>query len=61
MSGVMLLNYLAETRESTACRNAAQRIKASYDTVLAAGKVRTRDLGGTASTPEFAAAIIAGL
>lgn len=61
MSGVMLLNHLAETRENAACRTAAQRIKAAYDKVLAAGKIRTRDLGGTASTQEFTAAIVAAL
>jgi isocitrate dehydrogenase (NAD+) len=51
MSGVMMLNHINEAE-------AAERIKTSYDAVLAEGKVRTRDLGGTAGTDEFANALI---
>ncbi len=54
MSGVMMLNYLGETA-------IAERIKGAYDGVLEEGRVRTRDLGGTAGTDEFASAIIAKL
>ena len=61
MSGVMLLNYLAEARQNPACRQAADRIKAAYDKVLSDGKIRTRDLGGTAGTKEFTAGLIAAL
>ena len=53
-SGVMMLRYLGEP-------NAAARIEQAIDRVLGAGKVRTRDLGGTASTEEFASALIAAL
>lgn len=39
----------------------ADRIHRAVETVLTAGKVRTRDLGGTAATAEMADAIIAAL
>ena len=52
MSGVMMLNHLGETQ-------AANKIKQAYDATLAEGKSLTRDLGGTATTNDFADAIIA--
>ncbi len=52
MSGVMMLNHIHEEA-------IAQKVKAAYDAVLSEGKVRTRDLGGTATTVEFADALIA--
>jgi isocitrate dehydrogenase (NAD+) len=54
MSGVMLLNHIHEEQ-------VAARIKHAYDAVLNEGKVRTRDLGGSASTDQFADAIISHL
>ena len=51
LSGLMMLDHLGE-------RDTGARIRAALDTVLMAGKVRTRDLGGTASTTEFTEAII---
>ena len=54
MSAVMMLNHIGETA-------AADRIKRSYNTVLKDGKVRTRDLGGTATTEQLADALIAAL
>ncbi|MGN6369488.1 MAG: isocitrate/isopropylmalate dehydrogenase family protein [Phycisphaerae bacterium] len=59
MSGVMMLNHLHDTTSDPACHAAADRIKAAYNTILAEGKVRTRDLGGTAGTKEFTDAMIA--
>jgi isocitrate dehydrogenase (NAD+) len=53
MSGVMMLNHLHEDA-------LGERIKTAYNAVLA-GAVRTRDLGGTAGTDEFADAVIAHL
>jgi isocitrate dehydrogenase (NAD+) len=50
LSGLMLLEHIGE-------REAAGRIRAALDRVLAAGVVRTHDLGGTASTTEFTDAI----
>ncbi len=57
MSGVMLLNYLADTRGEEQNRQAAQRIKVAYDQALTDGK-KTRDLAGTLNTDEFADAVI---
>lgn len=50
-SSVLMLRYLNE-------REAADRIESSMFKVFAEGKVRTRDIGGTAKTSEFADAII---
>ncbi len=54
MSGVMMLNHLHEEA-------IAERIKGAYNAVLAEGKSLTRDLGGTATTSQFADAVIAKL
>jgi isocitrate dehydrogenase (NAD+) len=54
MSGVMMLNHLHEDA-------LGERIKTAYNAVLADGTVRTRDLGGSASTSEFVDAVIARL
>jgi isocitrate dehydrogenase (NAD+) len=51
MSGVMMLNHIHEEAMGA-------KIKKAYDAVLAEGKTLTRDLGGSASTAEFADAII---
>lgn len=51
MSGVMMLNHLGET-------TAAEKIKNGYNRVLAEKTTLTRDLGGTATTDQFADAII---
>ena len=50
LSSVLMLRHLDEDA-------AADRIVAALEAVLQAGTVRTRDLGGTASTTEFAEAI----
>ena len=46
LSAVMMLRHIGEPE-------VADRIMAGLERVLAEGKVRTRDLGGTASTTEF--------
>ena len=51
MSGVMMLNHIHEEALGT-------KIKTAYDAVLAEGKTLTRDLGGSASTEQFADAVI---
>ena len=51
-SGILMLRHLDE-------RGPADRIEQSMLKVFAEGRVRTRDIGGTASTYEFADAIIA--
>jgi isocitrate dehydrogenase (NAD+) len=50
LSAVMMLRHIGETA-------AADRVAAAIDTVLVDGAVRTRDMGGTASTTEYADAI----
>src|ERR671939_259381 len=50
-SGIMMLRHLGE-------RDAATRIEQAMLRVYREGKVRTRDIGGTAKTSEFARAII---
>ena len=57
MSGVMMLNHLADTRDDDRCRQAAEGIKRAYNQALADNR-KTRDLGGSLSTDEFAAAVI---
>ncbi len=51
MSGILMLRHLGEM-------DAAQRIETAMLAVFAEGKIRTKDLGGTAKTAEFANAII---
>ena len=54
LSAVLMLDYIGE-------RDAATRIRAALAQVLTGGQVRTRDLGGSASTSEFAEAVRAAL
>lgn len=60
MSGVMLLNHLGEITGDDSFGTAAARIKAAYDSCLTQGE-KTRDLGGTLGTREFADAVVARL
>jgi len=53
-SGILMLKYLNE-------REPADRIEKALLRVFEEGKVRTRDIGGTAKTSEFADAIIAAM
>jgi len=57
MSAVMMLNYLAETSGNEQHRGVALRIKSAYDEALTNGE-KTRDLGGSLGTSEFAEAVI---
>jgi len=50
LSAIMMLRHLGE-------HDAATRIKTALDAVLSAGDVRTRDMGGTATTTEFTLAL----
>ena len=50
MSGLLMLDYIGE-------RARAGRIRDGLGRVLAEGRVRTRDLGGTATTTEFTDAV----
>jgi isocitrate dehydrogenase (NAD+) len=51
LSALLMLNHIGE-------QAAATHIRASLDVVLRDGAVRTRDLGGTASTSAFAAEVV---
>jgi len=51
MSGILMLRHLGETE-------AADRVEKAMMDVYAEGGIRTRDLGGTAKTDEFATAIV---
>jgi len=53
-SAILMLNYIEE-------RQAAEKIETALLKVFADGKVRTRDIGGTSSTDEFADAIISAM
>ena len=54
LSGVMMLDYLGDP-------DTARSIETAVHLVYREGKHLTRDLGGTASTPEFRDAVIAAL
>ena len=54
LSALMMLDHLGE-------QAAAVRIRAALDRILVEGTVRTRDLGGSASTTEFTEAICRAL
>jgi isocitrate dehydrogenase (NAD+) len=53
-SAVLMLDHIGE-------RDAAARVRRAIDEVLSTTDVRTRDLGGTASTSDYAAALCAAL
>jgi len=57
MSSVMMLNYLAETRDDPSCRESGDRIKTAYNLTLADGCL-TRDLGGDLDTQGFVDALV---
>jgi len=54
LSALMMLDHIGE-------RETSSRIRSALDRVLTEGQVRTRDLGGTASTTEFADAVCRNL
>jgi isocitrate dehydrogenase (NAD+) len=54
MSGILMLKHIGET-------DAANRVEKAMMDVFIGGVVRTKDLGGTAKTDDFASAIIAKL
>jgi isocitrate dehydrogenase (NAD+) len=60
MSAVMMLNYIADLRHDPDCRTVGERVRAAYDRALAEG-CKTRDLGGSLGTREFAREVIARL
>jgi 3-isopropylmalate dehydrogenase len=61
LSGVMLLDHLADVHDDPAPRAAARRIESAVHAALRAGAALTADVGGRASTVEAASAVIARL
>jgi len=57
MSGVMMLNHLADTEGREDMRKAAEKIKTAYDIALSLGET-TQDLDGKLNTPEFARVLV---
>src|SRR5450432_2939801 len=57
MSATMMLKHLADTRGDEDCRLAGERIRRAYDRALEEGQ-KTRDIGGSLGTTEFARAVI---
>ncbi len=53
MSAVMMLRYIANTRQDPNCERIADNIRQAYNDCLLAGQ-KTRDLGGDLGTSEFA-------
>lgn len=57
MSAVMLLNHIADIRRDESCRAVAGHIRGAYNQALSDGQ-KTRDLGGSLGTEDFASAVI---
>ncbi len=57
MSGVMMLNHLAVTRDLPKLKIIGDQIRSAYDRALQDGE-KTCDIGGTLSTEQFADAVI---
>lgn len=61
LSGKMLFEWLGHKRGEAKAVEAARRIEAAVDKVIAEAKHLTRDLGGSASTTEMGDAIAAAV
>ncbi len=61
LSASMLFDWLGERHNDEHCKAAAAAIEAAVADVLAAGESTTRDLGGSSSTTQCAAAVAASL
>ena len=60
LSAAMMLEWIGERRNDTACLNAAASIRTATASILESGP-RTRDLAGTASSAEVSVAIAAAI
>lgn len=58
LSGRMMLEWLADKHNDDAARIAAEKMEKAVAALLAEGKVRTYDLGGTSKTSEVGDAIV---
>lgn len=56
----MMLEWLAQTRGDRRCAEAANRLESAVRGVLGSG-IKTKDLGGEATTSEFAAEVVSRL
>ncbi|MND05617.1 hypothetical protein D3C83_265220 [compost metagenome] len=61
MSGKMLFEWLGRKRSEPRAVEAAKRIDAAMDRVIAEAKHVTADLGGTASTTQMGDAVAAAV
>jgi 3-isopropylmalate dehydrogenase len=61
MSGKMLLEWLGRKRGEDKATQAAKRIDAAMDKVIAEGKHLTADLGGKAGTTQMGDAVAAAV
>jgi len=57
LSGAMMLEWLAGRHDVPAMAADARRLRDAVDQVVSEGRVRTRDLGGTAGTADVARAV----
>ncbi|MEM9070318.1 MAG: isocitrate/isopropylmalate family dehydrogenase [Myxococcota bacterium] len=60
MSGVMMLNHMADVLGYSDCRATSERIKKAYNQTLADGE-KTGDIGGSLNTAGFVDAVVARL
>ena len=58
LSGAMMLDWLAAERDAPDLLKPAERLRAAVAGAIGSGEVRTRDAGGTASTADFADAVM---
>jgi 3-isopropylmalate dehydrogenase len=57
LSGALLLDWLGRRHRDEGAVRAAARIEAAVRNVLAEGRIRTPDIGGTATTAELGQAV----
>jgi 3-isopropylmalate dehydrogenase len=58
LSGAMMLDWLGQTRHDAAASQAARCIETAVTRVLAEGRIRTPDLGGSSSTRDVGDAVV---
>jgi 3-isopropylmalate dehydrogenase len=61
LSGAMMLDWLGETRADPAAAEAGRRVESAVARVLADGRTRTPDLGGTDGTRAVGEAVVRAL
>lgn len=61
LSASMMLDWLGDRNDDAACSTAGAIVEQAVAKVLAEGRVRTPDIGGTSSTIEVAQAVVSNL